>query len=97
MNHEQYNLTVSTTIANYGFFTIADFLTSVVLSLRGFVELNPLGQMFPFHYWAIFWAVSIGFPVLLLEFGNRWAFLLMWIPTITHIICVVNNIQVGIT
>lgn len=92
MKNTKYRKLVTATIAYYGFSTIYDFLTSIVLLIRGgFVELNPIGQMLGVQYWFVYWALSIILPVILLEFGNRWAFLLLWVPTGVHFACVANN------
>lgn len=91
MKRETYNKLVNGTLSVYIFLTVYDFITSMVCTGLGFVELNPLYPILGFHYWTFYIIVSTVFPVVLLEFGNRWAFLCMWAPSITHALATINN------
>lgn len=87
---------MTATIAAYTLSTVNDFVTSVLLYLRGgFIELNPLFSFFGTQYFFVYWVLSVGYPILLLEFGNRWAFLLLWVVTAVHLLCIVNNVMLG--
>lgn len=97
MNQSKYSGLVTATISLYGVFAILDFVTSMILLLNGYVELNPLYGFLGLSYWTFYWILTIGFPVLLLEFGNRWAFLYMWVPTAVHFACVTNNFFLGVS
>lgn len=91
MKPKQYHKLVNTTIIYYVFLTVYDLVTSAVLLAKGHPELNPLYGILGFHYWTFYIVVSVAFPILLLEFGNRWAFLCMWGPSTTHTLAIINN------
>lgn len=59
----------------------------------GYVELNPLYQILGVQYWTFNVIVTVAFPIIVLEFGNRWAFLAMLAPTVTRSLASVNNLM----
>lgn len=91
MQTKNYKLAVTVTIATYVFSTVYDFVTSMLCMARGYVEVNPIFSFIGYHYFVVYWALSIILPVILLEFGNRWAFLCLNITTAIHLACILNN------
>ena len=70
-----------------------DWFTSLILLELGYVEMNPLYGLLGPWFWLLYLVGNAGLLVLLLTCSERWwwTYLILWIPTLTHLICGVHN------
>ena len=67
-----------------------NFVTSLHLLNMGYVEHKVLYSLLgSAGFWILYVGVSAGLLILLLVASKKWwwAYLLLWIPTIVHVVC----------